>query len=302
MYGIVRGSPYARMRRIFRTEDKNLTQSNAKDAQATNVALSQPVLCVQMRASKRTGGTMKTGVFEHSPEDRHVARVTLRRLRRYCSVGSIARVTEVPIETIRLFDAGKAEPPTGFVRKLERLERLLLARQCVTEFLNAGLREFQIAKRVGLSKETICHILRDDFWCVAEKRCHQMRQKLLEHNASLFEHLLASLEIVPFETSGQATDASGWKKRADYVRRALADSYKGLPHVRRSVAFQAIVAQVGPPDDHNLLLLIWARGRTRRALMRALRHEGRHVVERAEDELGNTPRRRKNKALLRICK
>jgi hypothetical protein len=57
---------------------------------------------------------MKREVFDCKHEDRRVARVTLRRLRKQCGVGCVARLTGVPNETIHLLFAGKADPPTGF--------------------------------------------------------------------------------------------------------------------------------------------------------------------------------------------
>jgi hypothetical protein len=260
------------------------------------------VLCALICEKSLTGGAMESPALDRNREERHLTLATLRRLRKRCGVGSLARVTGIPGDTIQQLFAGKADPPASLLRKLVRLERLLLARECVSEYLQLGLREFQIAKLVGLCKTTICHILHDDFWGVAEGTCQKLKHKLSEHNAALFRQQLRSIDILPFETSGPATDAAGWKRRAQDLRCVLANCHNGALQTRRRKDFQAIVAQLRPSSDHERIVVIWARGRTRRVLMRSLRHEARHIVEWADDELHNSSKRQKNKALLRICK
>jgi len=177
-----------------------------------------------------------------------------------------------------------------------------LTRECVTEYLQLGFREFQIAELVGLSKATICHILRDDFWAVAESTYQKLKDKLLEHKAGLFRQQLKSIEISPFETSGPPTDAAGWKTRAENLRCVLANCHSGALRTGGRRDFQAIVAQLGPSSDHERMVVIWAKGRNRRVLMRSLRHEARHIIDWADNELRNSSKGRKIKALLRICK
>jgi len=234
------------------------------------------------------------------------ARLITRRLLKYpeVSIGGLSRITQVPYETFKEIISGKSKPPRGMLAKLHRFERLLMARKCLTELEDLHFHRVEIARAVGLCKETITNIFNDDFWSVAEDTLQDIRHLLFEYKAALFESFLSVLEITPLETSGRPTNTRGWRRRTRILRHAVLDSYKGQHRSRRRADFQGILASVGPEDDRDMLLIIWAHGKDSKTMLQVLRHEANELDEFASRKLQDLKKKEtiSHKAIMRICK
>jgi len=212
-----------------------------------------------------------------------------------CSSADIAQYVELGVDSIEQLIAGNAVDVTPrTLHRLERLHRLRHARHCVAELVRFGVREKEIASKVSVRKGTITHICRDPYWSVSAGLLDRLKATLSKRRLELFELLLPSLEIRPFQTSGQPTNRRGWGRRAERVRGALLNAYGGSPLTLRGRDFEGIISTIGESEE---MILIWAKD------ARTLLHEANHLVAYAEQKLKRSSKgRTKNKELMRICK
>jgi hypothetical protein len=211
-----------------------------------------------------------------------------------CSSADIAQYVEISVDFVEHLIAGTLTHVNSRAqRRLERLHRLVKARSYVAELMLLGVREREIAEKIGASKETITHIHRDPYWSVGVDLLDRLRTTLFKRRLELFERLLPQLEIQPFQTSGRPTNRPGWTRRAERIRGALLKAYGASPIALRGRDFEGIIATLGGGE----MILIWARD------AHTLLHEAKHLVAFAQQMVKrNRKPRTKDKDLMRICK